>query len=147
MKNCEICNSKFGLLNAKFELDDGHVICTKCQNKLGFWFKPDEAKYKAIPFEQVMKSYQEKTTVNDVNNQDDRVKNPHSTQTNTLVCPNCQSTDVSFVQNNKKAFSLGKAAAGATLTGGIGTLAGFAGKKGNNQWHCKNCGQLFETRK
>lgn len=63
-----------------------------------------------------------------------------------LRCPHCDSINVDFVQNNKKGFSVGKAAAGAALTGGVGTLAGFAGKKGNNTWHCKACGNLFETK-
>lgn len=63
-----------------------------------------------------------------------------------LKCPHCNSINVDFVQNNKKNFSVGKAVAGAVLTGGIGTLAGFSGKKGNNQWHCKACGNLFGTK-
>ena len=62
-------------------------------------------------------------------------------------CPHCRSLNVSFMQNNKKGFSVGKAVGGAALTGGIGTLAGFAGKKGKNQWHCQNCGKTFETKK
>lgn len=65
---------------------------------------------------------------------------------NSGVCPNCSSKDIQFMQNNKKSFSVGKAAAGAALTGGIGTLAGFAGKKGKNQWFCKTCGSIFETK-
>ena len=65
---------------------------------------------------------------------------------NIITCPNCNSKDVSFLQQDKKAFSVGKAAAGAVLTGGIGTLAGFTGKKGNKQWHCQNCGNMFETK-
>lgn len=63
-----------------------------------------------------------------------------------LKCPYCKSKNVDFMQNNKKGFSVGKAAAGTVLTGGIGAVAGFAGKKGNNQWHCKECGQIFETK-
>lgn len=62
-------------------------------------------------------------------------------------CPHCRSLNVSFMQNNKKGFSVGKAVGGAALTGGIGTLAGFVGKKGKNQWHCQNCGKTFETKK
>lgn len=62
-----------------------------------------------------------------------------------VICPNCQSTNVNFMQNNRKNFSVGKAVGGAVLTGGIGTLAGFAGKKGSNQWHCNRCGNTFET--
>ncbi|MBO0461103.1 MULTISPECIES: hypothetical protein [unclassified Enterococcus] len=69
-----------------------------------------------------------------------------STRSNQVVtCPNCQSMNLNFMQNNRKNFSVGKAIGGAVLTGGIGTLAGFAGKKGNNQWHCTDCGNIFET--
>lgn len=66
--------------------------------------------------------------------------------TNIISCPNCQSTDIQFMQNNKKGFSVGKAVGGAVLTGGVGTLAGFAGKKGKNQWHCTNCGNVFKKK-
>jgi len=65
---------------------------------------------------------------------------------NIITCPNCNSKDVSFLQQNKKAFSVGKAVGGAVLTGGVGALAGFAGKKGKKQWHYKNCGNFFETK-
>lgn len=65
---------------------------------------------------------------------------------NIITCPNCHSKNVTFLQQDKKAFSVGKAAAGAVLTGGVGTLAGFTGKKGNKQWHCQNCGNMFETK-
>lgn len=46
-----------------------------------------------------------------------------------IKCKYCRSTNVAFMQNNRKGFSIGKAVGGAILTGGIGTLAGFAGKK------------------
>lgn len=63
---------------------------------------------------------------------------------NIVKCPNCKGTDLENLGNNKKSFSVGKAVGGAALTGGIGTLAGFAGKKGkSDKWHCKNCGQVF----
>lgn len=142
MKNCELCNSKFGLFNAKFVLNDGHVICTKCTILLGMIYKPDIPKYKATPFKEVKSNYLYRSELKD------HLKNePIETNTNILKCPRCESTNVDFMQNNKKDFSIGKAAAGAALTGGIGTLAGFAGKKGNNQWHCKSCGNVFETKK
>ncbi|WP_091264433.1 hypothetical protein [Alkalibacterium thalassium] len=65
-------------------------------------------------------------------------------QANTVACPSCSSIDVEHISNNKKSFSVGKAIGGGLLTGGIGTLAGFAGKKGKtDKWHCKNCGQVF----
>lgn len=63
-----------------------------------------------------------------------------------LTCPTCQSVQVEFIGNQRKSFSVGKAVAGGLLTGGYGALAGFAGKKGNDRWHCKNCGNIFETK-
>lgn len=66
---------------------------------------------------------------------------------NKIICPNCHSTNLQFMQQDKKAFSVGKAAAGTVLTGGVGALAGFAGKKGNKQWFCQNCNTTFETKK
>lgn len=64
---------------------------------------------------------------------------------NQIVCPNCKSSNIDFMGNNKKTFSVGKAVGGAALTGGIGTLAGFAGKKGKtDKWHCKECGNVFD---
>ncbi len=65
---------------------------------------------------------------------------------NAIKCPYCNSKNVQFMQQNKKGFSVGKAVGGAVLTGGIGTLAGFAGKKGKKQWHCQECGNIFETK-
>ena len=64
------------------------------------------------------------------------------------TCPNCGSTNINFLGNNRKGFSVGKSVGGAMLTGGIGTLAGFAGKKGRkDNWHCGDCGTLFKLKK
>jgi hypothetical protein len=64
-----------------------------------------------------------------------------------VKCPHCKSTDVEFMVQQRKSFSIGKAAAGTIMTGGVGALAGFAGKKGKKEWHCKNCGAVFVTKK
>lgn len=64
-----------------------------------------------------------------------------------VKCPYCQSKEVQFMQQQRKGFSLGKAVGGTLLAGGVGSLAGFAGKKGRLQWHCKNCGRTFTTNK
>jgi hypothetical protein len=45
--------------------------------------------------------------------------------------------------NNRKSFSIGKALGGAALTGGIGSIAGFAGKKGKYELFCMVCGKQF----
>lgn len=70
-----------------------------------------------------------------------------SREKSTVRCPSCNSLDIQFMQNNKKAFSVGKAVGGAVLTGGVGTIAGFAGKKGDDQWRCNDCGHVFTTKK
>lgn len=65
-------------------------------------------------------------------------------------CPKCRSLNVQFMQNKKRGFSIGKAVGGTILTKGlvIGSLAGFAGKRGKkNQWHCMNCGKTFFSKK
>lgn len=65
-----------------------------------------------------------------------------------VFCPYCRSLNVHFMHNNRKGFSVGKAIGGAALTGGIGSLAGFTGKKGKkNTWHCAECGRTFKSKK
>ncbi|MCK1225990.1 hypothetical protein [Streptococcus uberis] len=64
-----------------------------------------------------------------------------------ITCPYYRSKNVQFMQQDRKAFSIGKAAAGAVLTGGVGILAGFAGKKGKNNWYCADCGRVFQKKK
>lgn len=65
-----------------------------------------------------------------------------------LRCPNilCRSTDIEVMGNDRKGFSIGKAALGGALTGGIGLLAGFAGKKGKYDCYCRACGKRFQTK-
>ena len=58
-----------------------------------------------------------------------------------------KSKNVQFMQQDKKGFSVGKALGGAVLSGGVGAVAGFAGKKKKKQWHCLNCSNVFETKK
>lgn len=61
-----------------------------------------------------------------------------------LKCPKCKSTNLQYAGNKKKGFSVGKAIGGAALTGGFGTLAGFAGKAGKKEnWICMDCGNKF----
>lgn len=60
-------------------------------------------------------------------------------------CPKCKSTNVQVIGNHRKGFSVGKAVVGGVLTGGVGTLAGFAGKKGKKtDMICMNCGKKFK---
>lgn len=60
-------------------------------------------------------------------------------------CPRCGSKNLQVLGNHRKAFSVGKAVVGGALTGGIGTLAGFAGKKSKKvDVICMNCGKKFK---
>lgn len=81
---------------------------------------------------------------------DDRSKKREraKVESQTVRCPNCQSVNVNFMENQRKGFSVGKAVGGGLLTGGIGTLAGFTGKKGKkDSWHCNDCGFTFERKR
>lgn len=61
-----------------------------------------------------------------------------------IKCPKCKSHNVVPLGQERKGFSVGKMAGGAILTGGIGALAGFIGKKGKYQFYCQDCGKRFE---
>lgn len=62
-----------------------------------------------------------------------------------LVCPECGSVHIDILDNSRKGFSIKKAAVGGMLTGGIGTLAGFAGGKNKKPtMRCQECGHIFK---
>ena len=63
-----------------------------------------------------------------------------------MKCPKCKSTNIQVLGNDKKGFSIGKAVGGALLAGGIGTLAGFVGKKGKYDVFCQDCGNRFQVK-
>ena len=71
---------------------------------------------------------------------------PVKVNKNAVKCSKCKSTNVEFMDNKRKSFSVGKAVGGAVLTGGYGKLVGFAGKKGKDRWHCKDCGNVFKKK-
>ncbi|KYP21664.1 hypothetical protein [Streptococcus parauberis] len=61
-----------------------------------------------------------------------------------ITCPKCKSINVQFMQQDKKVFSAKKAVAGTLVLGGA--VLGFLGEKGKKQWHCQDCGSMFETK-
>ena len=63
-----------------------------------------------------------------------------------VYCPYCKTLTSNICIIIVKA-SLWERLQGCTLTGGIGTLAGFAGKRVKNTWRCNNCGCTFKSAK
>lgn len=130
-KLCSVCDKQIKLTTTRFTTKDKKIICQSCTENLGFDIMTVS-----------------KNTFSDL------LSKPKETKTNlnalgidkSIKCPNCKSKNVSFMQNNRKKFSVGKAIGGAALTGGVGTLAGFVGKKGKNQWHCQDCSSTFATK-
>lgn len=145
MDNCEICTKEVSFV-AKRKIADNKIVCSDCLDKARTLTPMQIMRMKKLTVNQLRESIvdsgfeiEEYTppTIDELIEQLD----------STIKCPKCDSKDLQFMQNNKKAFSVGKAVGGAVLTGGIGTLAGFAGKKGNDQWRCSNCGNIFTTKK
>lgn len=64
-----------------------------------------------------------------------------------MKCPKCKSINVQLMGQNKKGFSIGKAVVGGLITPfGIGTMAGFLGKKGKYDVFCADCGNRFQVK-
>lgn len=85
--------------------------------------------------------------MNKVEARSEKAINKYSNKkSNKLCCPNCGATQIVIMGKQEKNFSIGKALGGAILTGGIGTLAGFTGKKGKYDCYCQSCGERFRVR-
>lgn len=145
MKTCVICAKELAILGSR-TISDGHSVCEDCFSKARTLSPMQILRTKKLTPEQIrasivqsgfeVKEY-EPPTVEELEEQ----LNPK------IKCPECNSLDIQFMQNNKKSFSVGKAIGGGILTGGVGTLAGFVGKKGDDQWRCNDCGNIFTSKK
>ena len=142
---CPICGEKLPFI--KETLKDGVKVCAKhVVNEAGLLLKKDIRNSSVedikVKIESVKLARSESPLI-----EDESLAEVLKDINSSTVCPRCDSTNIQFMQNNKKAFSVGKAVGGAVLTGGVGALAGFAGKKGDDQWHCNQCGNVFTTKK
>lgn len=63
-----------------------------------------------------------------------------------IMCPKCKSFNIQVIGMKRKGFSIGKMVAGAALTGGVGAIAGFAGKNGKTDCFCSDCGERFKIK-
>jgi predicted RNA-binding Zn-ribbon protein involved in translation (DUF1610 family) len=136
MFECFVCGKKIKLMQDMAQAADKKYVCADDVNYL---LGTDKATNTAIPrnLKKRIKRYtsDELLALNKSNSQDK----------SELCCPYCGSTNINTLGADKKNFSVGKAAAGAILTGGVGLLAGFAGKKtGKTNFVCMNCGKQFQ---
>ena len=131
---CFVCGNKIGLLEDKGFTQDHKFICYEDINRL---FDTDKARKHAVPAD-LKKEINQMSSV--------AIAKAFTEGANgKLFCPYCGSENVKPLGADRKAFSVGKAAAGAVLTGGIGLLAGFAGKKsGKTDFVCMDCGKQFK---
>lgn len=127
--SCAICRTPIKMSMTRYTTTDKFKICKNCGDSLNLT-AISVSKMSLSEIEAKKREFSE-----------------NASSSAGMSCPSCNSSNVSFMQNKKKSFSVGKAIGGAVLTGGIGAVAGFAGKKGKNEWHCQNCGKIFETKK
>lgn len=140
-KQCFVCGKELGWTTAKAITKDHKYLCPEDVNKL---FMTDKANKLGIPMKMAFKisGLTSEEIVKQLNGEE--VANEKEQQ-GVLCCPYCGSEKVTPLGVDKKNFSVGKAAAGAILTGGVGLLAGFAGKKtGKTNFVCMNCGKQFQ---
>lgn len=133
--NCFVCNKKIGLMNDKATTKDGKPICF---NDVNLLFNTSSATKYAIPSKLKRKvKAMDSTVITQALNDGLEGK---------LYCPHCGSTNIQPLGSHRKGFSVGKAVGGAVLTGGIGALAGFAGKKTKQtDFVCMDCGKQFKN--
>ena len=110
---CFVCGNKIGLLEDKGFTQDHKFICYEDINKL---FGTDKARKHAVPAElknelnQITSAAMLKAFSNGLNGKP--------------FCPYCGSENVQPLGQHRKMFSVGKAAVGAAITGGVGLAAG-----------------------
>lgn len=144
-KACVNCNYDAGFLNRR-QIADKKYVCEVCFKDAKTLTLGQITRLKRVTADEIKASI-EATVGTRAEVVARLTEAPQVESTTKTKCPSCNSLDIQFLQNNKKAFSVGKAAGGAILTGGVGVLAGFAGKKGNDQWRCNNCGEMFATQR
>jgi|SRR5690625_255360 len=147
LRVCIVCEKNLSVGEGR-RLSDGDRVCLGCFNKAETLTPKQILFTKNVTSEELIQSIKDSGNTierHDPSTEFSELQKPKKKKRdkNIVACPNCDSTNVHFIKNDRKGFSIGKALGGAVLTGGIGALAGFAGKKGKDQWHCGDCGHAF----
>lgn len=155
-KYCLECNQKLNLFKFPVRFKNGSV-CNSCVKEFGFpgaseitiaWQvnarSVDWEEFKSKPelVEQWRAEIEEQNAKVEARKAE---RQAEKFEKERLRCPKCKSINIQVLGKQKKGFSVGKAVGGAILTGGIGTLAGFAGKNGKKvEFVCLDCGTQFK---
>ncbi|KRM63364.1 hypothetical protein FC14_GL000651 [Ligilactobacillus agilis DSM 20509] len=155
-KYCLECNTKLNLFKFPVKFKDGSV-CNSCAKKYDFPGVSEitiemQINAKSVTWEhykshpELIKEWkqeaQERKAEIEARKEEARLAKEEK---NRLRCPKCGSTNIQVLGKQKKGFSASKAVGGALLTGGVGTLAGFAGKDGKKvEFVCMSCGRKFK---
>lgn len=131
---CFICGNKIGLLEDKGFTQDHKLICYEDINRL---FNTDKARKHVVPAD-LKKEINQMSSV--------AIAKVFAEGANgKLFCPYCGSENVQPLGQHRKMFSVGKAAVGAAITGGVGLAAGLLGKNTKQtDFVCMNCGKQFK---
>lgn len=163
-KKCFYCGTKLGMFSTKMMTRDGLYLCKDDTDKLfdvakmpkkaqGFWIR----QHRSSEIKELLDSGQQVDglqvqsdynlyTIEQAKQTKERIEQFKAQQAEAKrpKCPHCGSHNITPLGQHKKAFSVGKAVGGAILTGGIGAVAGFAGKKTKKvDYVCNNCGKTF----
>ena len=131
---CFVCGNKIGLLEDKGFTQDRKFICYEDINRL---FNTDKAHKHAVPTD-LKKEINQMSSV--------AIAKAFTEGANgKLFCPYCGSKNVQPLGQHHQAFSVGKAAVGAAITGGVGLAAGLLGKNTKQtNFVCMDCGKQFK---
>ncbi|MGI6562436.1 MAG: hypothetical protein ACOX3Q_07750 [Clostridia bacterium] len=122
----------------------GHEItgnfCSNCGAPIGeSQGEPVEKPVKKSFWERLKDQVKEEYFSEEVNRQALKERAKQLDKEGIAYCPKCYSTSLSA---HKKGFGIGKAVVGASLTGGIGLMAGNIGSK-KVRVTCLKCGHQF----
>lgn len=137
-KTCPLCSRVVGIMNASFIKLEGRRVCSHCSTKLNAAF-PSKLSFKNVSIEEAKKAL--KTYV-----QPNYTPTPVEPKApKSACCPKCHSQNIVPMGHKHKNISVGKAAGGAVLFGGVGLAAGFLGKTEKKvEFYCNDCGKVFK---
>lgn len=140
-KTCPLCSRVVNISNASFNKLEGRRVCSSCSTKLNAVY-PNRFSFKGVTIEEAKKAIKTYTQPNYTPTPVSEPKVPKK-----ALCPKCHSQNIVPMGHKRKNISVGKAAGGAMLFGGIGLAAGFIGKTDKKvEFYCQDCGNIFKRK-